>query len=106
MQIIAAELIATLTETGCVKFVLNDAVIALFPATWQHRDFEVPGVRYRDDSGGNALAGVLTPVRVEIRRHRAFSPSRVAALWRRVLENESCVALRNVSVFYGSDVLE
>src|ERR1041385_4735625 len=70
---------------GSLKFLLNDSVIAFFPATQQHRDLKLEGLSYEDDYRGNALAGVVAPERVEIRFHKAFSDERVRNIWSRVL---------------------
>ena len=69
-----------------MKFLLNDSAIAFFSASQQHRDMKVEGLSYEDDYRGNALAGVITPERVEIRFHQAFSDERVRNIWSRVMQ--------------------
>jgi len=69
------------------KFILNDSAIVFFPGNQEHRDVKTAGLSYEDNYGGNALAGLVTPDRVEIRYHRAFSDERVRNLWRQVLKN-------------------
>ncbi len=44
------------------------------------------GLSYEDDYRGNALAGIITPDRVEIRFHRDFSDEHVKRIWSRVAE--------------------
>lgn len=72
-------------KPGSLKFILNDTGIAFFPGAQQHRDIKVLGLSYEDDYRGNALAGIVTPDRIEIRFHRVFSDQRVRSLWSRVL---------------------
>lgn len=83
MHVIGVELLKNKRDT--LKFILNDRGIVFFPATQQHRDIKMPGLSYEDDDRGNALAGLVTPERVEIRFHGAFSDERVRGLWSRVL---------------------
>jgi hypothetical protein len=40
---------------------------------------------YEDDYRGNAVAGLITQERVEIRFHSAFSDERIRHVWSRVL---------------------
>jgi hypothetical protein len=70
---------------GSLKFILNDSGIAFFPATQQHRDVKTSGLSYEDDYRGNAVAGLITPERVEVRFHSAFSDERIRGIWSRVL---------------------
>jgi hypothetical protein len=70
---------------GTLKFLLNESGIAFFPATQQHREVKISGLSYEDDDRGNALAGLITSDRVEIRFHCAFSDERIRGVWSRVL---------------------
>ena len=83
MRAISPELLKARSQS--LKFLLNDSAIAFFPSAQQHRDFKLEGLSYEDDYRGNALAGLVTPERVEIRFHQAFSDERVNCLWSRVL---------------------
>ena len=77
---------ALLKQKGVtVKFILNDDAITFFPVSQQHRDLKVQGLSYEDDYRGKALAGLITPTKVEIRFHRVFSDERVQRIWSRVL---------------------
>jgi hypothetical protein len=69
-----------------LKFIFNETAIVFFHAAQQHRDIKSHGLRYEDDHRGNALAGLVTAEKVEIRRHSAFSHERVEHIWRRVLD--------------------
>ena len=83
MRVIGAELLHE--KRGSFKFLLNDSAIVFFPSTQQHRDVKLEGLSYEDDYRGNALAGIVTTDRVEIRFHAAFSDERVRSIWSRVL---------------------
>ena len=67
------------------KLVANEQAVLLFPASIEHRDATRPGLRYQDDSAGNALAAMVKPGRIEFRLHRGFSDERVRLLARRML---------------------
>ena len=79
--------IAPLLESDGYSFKLlaNDAGVVLFPHTIEHRDATQPGIKYADDSRGNALAAMVKPGRVELRFHRGFSDERVKQLAERLL---------------------
>jgi hypothetical protein len=83
MRAISTELLKE--RKGNLKFLLNDSAIVFFPASQQHRDMKLEGLSYEDDYRGNALAGLITPERVEIRFHKAFSDEHVRSIWSRVL---------------------
>ena len=67
-----------------MKFVLNDTGIVFFRAAQQHRDIKTHGLSYEDAYRGNAVAGLITQERVEMRFHPAFSPERIRRLWSRL----------------------
>ncbi len=60
-----------------MKFLAHDQAVAFFPRTTEHRDAGVQGLIYKDDSKGNALAGMMSPGRIEFRYHSKFSDERV-----------------------------
>ena len=98
MHSIGAEL---LTEKGrFLKFILNDSAIVFFPGTQQHRDIKMAGLSYEDDYRGNAVAGLVTSGRVEIRFHSAFSDERLRSLWSRVLAVPEVARAGLGSVYY------
>jgi len=82
MKVTGAELVG---RQPTVKFILNDTGIIFFFAAVQHRDVKADGLSYEDDYRGNAVAGIVTRERVDIRFHQAFSDERIRGLWRRVL---------------------
>lgn len=62
------------------KLLANDNGVVLFPYTTEHRDATRPGIKYEDESKGNALAAMVKPGRIEFRFHRGFSDERVKQL--------------------------
>ncbi|MEP3482407.1 MAG: hypothetical protein ABJZ55_24410 [Fuerstiella sp.] len=67
------------------KLLANDTGVVLFPQTTEHRDATQSGIKYADDSRGNALAAMVKPGRIEFRFHRGFSDDRVRQLAHRML---------------------
>jgi hypothetical protein len=103
MRVINAELLRE--RRGSVKFLLNDSVIAFFLVAQQHRDVKWETLSYEDDYRGNALAGLVTPERVEIRFHSAFSDERLKILWLRVLTLPEIAAAKLGKLYYqGRDI--
>jgi hypothetical protein len=87
------------------KCLLADAGLAVFPATLQHAQTVYPGICYREDYSGTAIAGMVRPGRVELRHHRGFADSRVAELWRSVISRPEAAALRSFQLTYQGRVL-
>lgn len=65
------------SEGYVFKLLANDLGVIFFPRTTEHRDVQIAGLRYADDSGGNALAAMVVPGRIEFRFHQSFSDERV-----------------------------
>jgi len=84
MFVIGAELLKDI-QGKTLKFILNDNGIAFFPAAQQHRHVKIRGLSYEDDYRGNAVAGLITQERIEIRFHSAFSDERIRSIWSRLL---------------------
>ena len=82
------------------KLIANDAGVVLFPYTTEHRDACAPGIRYADDSAGNALAAMVKPGRIEFRFHTAFSDERVRLLVSRILACDEMTFARSFTVTY------
>jgi hypothetical protein len=85
---------------GSLKFILHDSGIVFFPAAQQHRDIKTAGLSYEDDYLGNAVAGTITPQRVDIRFHRAYSDERIRALWSRVVKVPEIAAVSLGQLYY------
>ena len=83
MQVVNAELLKE--SRGSLKFILNNSAIAFFPTAQEHRSIKTHGLSYEDDYRGNAVGGLISPERVEIRFHSAYSETHIRTLWARVL---------------------
>jgi hypothetical protein len=60
-----------------LKLIFNARTAHFFPYTTEHRDASLPGLCYRDDSTGDALAATIKPTQIDIRLHNAFSPAQI-----------------------------
>jgi len=91
-----------------LKFLLNEQGILFFPATQQHKSVNAPGLNYEDDYKGNAVAGIVSQTRVEIRFHSAFSDNRIRNLWSQVqaAAQKSDINLSAFVVFYQGRQLQ
>lgn len=97
---------ALLEQDGYLfKLIANDKGIVLFPHTSEHRDATQPGIKYADDSQGNALAAMVKPGRIEFRWHRGFSDERVKQLFQRMLELPELQFAANATVAYQARTL-
>ena len=87
------------------KCLLANAGLAIFPASLQHAQTVYPGICYKEDHSGTAIAGMIRPGRVELRHHRGFADSRVTELWRSVISRPEAAALRIFQLTYQGRVL-
>ena len=84
------------------KLLANDSGVAMFPYTTEHHDATQPGIRYAEESKGNALAAMVKPGRVEFRQHREFTDERVKLLWQRIIQlPEMAFALESDVTYQG-----
>ncbi len=83
-----------------LKAVLNETGAYFFPHTTEHRDATQPGLCYKDDSMGNALAATIKPRQIDIRHHRAFSDERVRGIAQRLLECPAAETIAGFAVNY------
>lgn len=67
------------------KMVFNERGAIVFPAQRQHRDMKAEGISYEDQYRGNALAAMLTPGRIEVRFHEAYSDADVSRMIRAIV---------------------
>jgi hypothetical protein len=79
---------------------LNEAAIVFIAAGQQHREVKLPSLSYEDDYEGNAVAGQVTPQRVEIRWHPAYSDERIRILWRLVRSLPELANAKFGTVYY------
>jgi hypothetical protein len=89
-----------------VKFILNERAVVFFPATQQHRDVKTHELSYEDDYRGNAVAGLITPGRVEIRFHQAYSDERIRTIWSRLLAEPELATSAFGSLYYQGRQLQ
>lgn len=92
---------STLESDGFfLKLILNDSSAYFFPYTIEHRDATQPGLCYKDDSLGNALAATIKPKQIDIRHHRAFTDRHVATIVQRLLRQPDMQILKEFAVNY------
>ncbi len=82
------------------KFILNDSAIVFFSTSQQHNSVKQHGLSYEDDYRGNALAGIFTGNRIEIRFHRDFTDERVRSIWSQVCADPELTFLKDWEVYY------
>lgn len=87
MKVTGLECVETaIAEKGyLMKLLANETAAHFFPYTTEHRDVRIPGLKYEDDSAGNALAAMVKPGVIEVRHHRAFSDQRVRDIAARIV---------------------
>lgn len=102
MNVYGFDLIAPMLEEHgyLFKMLVNDVGVVLFPHTTEHRDATQPGIRYVDDSVGNALAAMVMPGRIEFRYHRQFTDERVRRLVERLLMLPELSFARSFAITY------
>jgi hypothetical protein len=108
MNIVGDDYVRTLiSQDGYfIKLVFNARAAHFFPYTTEHRDASLPGMYYRDDSIGDALAATIKPTQIDVRLHRAFSPSQVKAILERIeLSIGSNASSQPFNVNYGGKYL-
>lgn len=87
------------------KMLANDSGVVFFPHTTEHRDATQPGIKYADDSCGNAIAAMVKPGRIEFRHHRQFTDERVKQLAQRILTLPELGFARSFTVSYQARTL-
>ncbi len=87
------------------KLLANEAGIVFFPRTTEHRDAGQPGIRYADDSQGNALAAMVSPGSIDFRFHRDFTEQRVVNLMVSLLRLPELEFARTFTITYQASPL-
>ena len=87
------------------KLLANEVGVVLFPRTTEHCDATQPGIKYVEDSRGNALAAMVKPGRIEFRFHRGFSDERVKNLAERILTLPELQFVSDATVTYQARTL-
>ena len=93
------------SEGFVFKLLATDQVAVLFPHATEHRDVHVAGIRYSDDSGGNGIAVMVVPGRIEFRFHRDFSDERVRRLAKAILKQPDFNFAAGYEVTYQGRIL-
>jgi hypothetical protein len=89
-----------------IKLVFNARAAHFIPYTTEHRDASLPGLCYRDDSMGDALAATIKPTQIDIRLHKAFSPLQVKTILERIeVDIGNSAVSRSFDVNYGGKYL-
>ncbi len=107
MNIIGADFLRSTVESNgyYFKLLLNDTGAYFFPYTTEHRDATQPGLCYKDDLLGNALAATIKPRQIDIRFHRAFSDENVTTIVERLLKHPDMELLTGFVVNYQGRTL-
>ncbi|MFO0834692.1 MAG: hypothetical protein U0638_06965 [Phycisphaerales bacterium] len=87
-------------EVLSAKMVFNAAGVVFLPVKQQHRDHKAEGISYEDDYKGNAMAAMLAPESIEIRRHSAFSDVQVVMIIASLWHDDRLAPLRGWKVTY------
>lgn len=82
------------------KCLVGETGAAFFPSGIQHAQAGFPGLTYRDDHTGTALAGIVKPGVLELRLHRHFSDEHVIALWQRVIAQAPTPGVKGLHLIY------
>ena len=88
-----------------VKILLNDRAAVFFPGTTEHRTVKQCGLSYEDEYRGNAMAGVITERRIEIRNHAEFSSGSVARIVSTLLALPQLSVLDGFRVTYHGQLI-
>jgi hypothetical protein len=107
MQILGVDSIRSELDSGgyVVKFLASDHVAIFFPRTTEHRDAGIQGLTYKDDSKGNALAGMMSPGRIEFRNHNRYSDERVKGIALAIINHPDMAFAREFTVIYQGRLL-
>jgi hypothetical protein len=107
MQVYGLDSIRMELESGgyVVKLLANDHAAVFFPRTTEHRDAGIQGLSYKDDSKGNALAGMMSPGLIEFRHHNQYSDERVKGFAFAMMNLPDLSFTREFKVIYQGRVL-
>ena len=107
MLVIDAEYLASQVARGSfsAKMVFNANGAVFFRADQQHRDQKAAGISYEDDYAGNALAAMLSPGKIEVRWHQAFSDQRVTEIIGALMRQPQLSFMRGWQVTYQGRTL-
>lgn len=92
-------------EGYLMKLIANETAAHFFPYTTEHRDIRISGLKYEDDSAGNALAAMVKPGVIEFRHHRAFLDQRVREIAARIVAHPVGAFASSFAVNYQGRIL-
>lgn len=87
------------------KMVINESGAVFGPVSIQHRDLRAEGVKYADEYKGNALAAMLSPGKIDLRFHQAFTDADVVRIIRALSAESSLGFIREWRVTYQGRAL-
>jgi hypothetical protein len=107
MQVYGLDSIRLELDSGgyVVKLLANDHIAVFFPRTTEHRDAGIQGLNYKDDSKGNALAGMMSQGRIEFRHHNRYSDERVKGIALAIINLPDLAFAREFEVIYQGRIL-
>jgi hypothetical protein len=88
-----------------VKFLAHDQAVMFFPRTTEHREAGIEGLSYKDDSKGNALAGMMSPGCIEFRHHSSFSDEHVKKIALAMMDIPDLSFIHGFKVVYKGNIL-
>ncbi|MCB9853443.1 MAG: hypothetical protein H6819_10140 [Phycisphaerales bacterium] len=109
MQIIGLAYIRDLIDSGegfDAKCVFNRSGAIFFPGHLQHQDQKTPGISYKNNYKGNALAAMVMPGRFEIRFHEKYADADVAEIMAAMAGVEGLEFLANWRTTYQGRRIE
>lgn len=87
------------------KAIFNANGIIFCPVSRQQGQIKAGDISYEDGPTGNALAAVISPGQIEIRRHPQFASETVKRILEDILQDERLQALRGFTVTYQGKVI-
>ncbi|PHR97456.1 MAG: hypothetical protein COA78_27700 [Blastopirellula sp.] len=102
MNITGSDELTEATTTGLVdwEMVFNERGAIIFDGRFQHSDTGSPGIAYKDNYAGNALAAMLRMGSIEIRFHKNFSDARVTEIMNSIQATDALNSLGACDVIY------
>lgn len=107
MNIVGADYLTSSIDAGgyFIKAILNERGIHFIPHAVEHRDASLPGISYKDDSQGTALAATLKSGRMDIRTHQDFSVERVTRIVQQLLLRPELRSLADCCIVYDGQIV-
>lgn len=87
------------------KAIFNARGIIFYAGGRQHKETQAEGICYDDGLAGNALAAVISPGQIDIRKHPRFAAELVKRILEELLQDDRLEALRGFAVTYQGKVI-